>query len=393
MEDNKQIERLIYRFLTGELTVEEKEELDVWLQTNPDHRQQLEKICRELKIADEGKIFYQLDDEISWQKFRGGLLQKRWFVQRRRMRLWGRYAAILVLPLVLGGLGWLIFQQKTVMPVPLAEVADIVPGSGHAILVLNNGEERMLEGMQHNEIEIDEGGKVKQECQLLLYDSLAVVGQQETVYHTLKTPRGGEFQLLLSDGTKVWLNAGSQLRYPVAFGAGERRVSLMGEAYFEVSRDTSKPFYVETGELYVRVYGTAFNVNTNRIHEIQTVLLQGSVGLGICGSQEEVRLRPGELAGFDRKSRHFRVEQVNTSQYVAWKEGYFAFENESLEEIMEMLSRWYDVNVFFTSASLKDLRFTGYLRRYEHIKQILEAIQDVVEVHFSLEHHTLIISR
>lgn len=392
MEYDRQIERLIYRYLTGDLTDAERAELVKWQEASHENRQQLEIIRRELKLREEGELFYRINDEAAWLQFRGQLLQRHTSGRGRMLHRWMRYVAVLVIPLILGSLGWVLFRQEPDIPEQIAGVEEIVPGSGRAVLVLNNGDEKVLEGERRNLLKIDEGVKVKQEQQLLSYDSLTIPWQQELVYNTLKTPRGGEFQLILSDGTKVWMNAGSRLRYPVVFGAGERRVFLAGEAYFEVNRDTCKPFYVETDDLYVRVYGTSFNVNTCRLAETRTVLLKGSVGVGINGSQEEIRLQPGELAGYDRKSHHIRVEMVNVSQYIAWKEGYFAFENESLEEIMEMLARWYDVEVFFTSAPLKNLKFTGYLRKYGQITQILDAIEEVVDVHFTVERHTIIIS-
>lgn len=392
MEDNRQLEQLIFRFLTGNITESERADLEKWQEASPKHRQLLGKICRELQIREEGKLFYQLDDEAVWQKFRAKLLQQRLSGRKRMLNRWIRYVAVLVIPIMLGSLGWLLFRQVTGIAEEIGGIEEIVPGSGRAILVLNNGEEKILEGLGHSVLKIDEGITVKQEQQMLFYDTLTIPRMQKTVYNTLKIPRGGEFQLVLSDGTKVWLNAGSHLRYPVVFGDADRRVFLDGEAYFEVNRDTSRPFYVETEEIYVRVYGTCFNINTSCLTETRTVLLKGSVGVGVNGMQEEIRLQPGELAGYDRKSFHIRVEKVNVSQYVAWKEGYFAFENESLEEIMEMLGRWYDVEVFFTSASLKNLKFTGYLRKYGQITQILDAIKEMVDVHFTVERHTIIVS-
>lgn len=389
MKSTEQDEEIIYRFLIGDV---EDSELRDWLNERPENSKCLEKICRELKIAEEGKIFYHLEDEVAWQDFK--LKCSHQAAGKWRIRRFLRYAAILVLPLMVAFAGWMLYQQRG-ESLPDSVSRNIIPGDSQAILVLGNGEQKILQGKEQDEVEISEGIKAKQDGQVLRYDSaiLTLSNPHQGVYNTLKTPRGGEFQIVLSDGTRVWMNSESQLRYPVHFSGTERRVFLSGEAYFEVSRDSCCPFYVVTDEIYVRVYGTAFNINTNRLTEIQTMLVKGSVGIGEVGSKEEILLKPGEMAGFVRNSHQFRVEKVNMAQYIAWKDGYFAFENESLEEIMGMLGRWYDVDVFYSSNELKSLKFTGYLRKYEDIEYILGAIHEMVDVRFSIKGQTIIISK
>lgn len=392
MEMNERTEQFIYRFLIGDI---EDSELQDWLNENPENGKYLEKICGELKITDERKIFYQLEDEVAWQDFRSGLQRSRVVVVRKLLiRRYLRYAAVILLPLVVAFAGWILYQQRG-ESLSVRASQHIVPGDHRAILILSNGEQKMLEGEVRNEVEVVEGVKVKRDGQVLRYDSTSQIriNPEECVYNTLRTPRGGEFQIVLSDGTKVWMNSDSQLRYPVHFSGTERQVFLSGEAYFEVCPDSCRPFYVITNEVYVRVYGTMFNVNTQRLTEVQTVLVKGSVGVGRIGSKEEIRLKPGERADFIRNNQQFCVEKVNTAQYTAWKEGYFAFENESLEEIMEMLGRWYNVDVFYASNDLKSLKFTGYLRKYEDVSHILEAIQEVVGVQFSIKDQTIVISK
>ena len=199
--------------------------------------------------------------------------------------------------------------------------------------------------------------------------------------------------MLLSDGTMVYVNAATRLRYPVAFAGNERRVRLEGEAYFEVARDSARPFYVEAGDLRVRVYGTSFNVNTQREGETQAVLVEGRVGVKVAGMVEEVEMKSGELLRYDRGTGTLSVKSVDTRQYVAWKDGYFAFEDATLEEIMQKLALWYNVEVFFQSEEAKRFVFTGFMRKYEQIDTILAAVRDVTGVRYSISGRTVVISR
>jgi len=228
----------------------------------------------------------------------------------------------------------------------------------------------------------------------LEYDSLGAPEQEVVLaMNTLRVPRGGEFRLKLSDGTNVYLNSASELKYPVRFDEKERRVYLSGEAYFEVTKDSNRPFYVVMEEVQIRVYGTEFNVNTHQPGKVHTVLVDGKVGIKKRGMTEEVTMKPGELASFDREAGTFEVKEVDVRQYVVWKDGYFTFENESLEQILNTLSLWYDVDVFFQSEAVKQLVFTGYMKRYDDISEILNAITDVVGVNFTINGKTIIVSK
>ena len=168
---------------------------------------------------------------------------------------------------------------------------------------------------------------------------------------------------------------------------------MSGEAYFEVTKDSNRPFYVITEEVQVRVYGTEFNVNTHQPGKVHTVLVDGKVGIKKRGTTGEITMKPGELASFDRNAGTFEVKEVDVRQYVVWKDGYFTFENESLEQILNTLSLWYDVDVFFQSESAKQLVFTGYMKRYNDISEILNAITDVVGVNFTINGKTIIVSK
>ena len=214
----------------------------------------------------------------------------------------------------------------------------------------------------------------------------AKVEGEEIVYNTMRIPVGGFYQLALSDGSKVWLNSMTELRFPVTFTGEQRKVYLTGEAYFEVTYDTVHPFIVETPDgMEVKVYGTEFNMNTYGKGVVQTVLVKGKVGVrdGVHG--KEVMLEPRQMAEYDEKTGMVRVKNVDPYRYIAWKDGEFVFERETIEGIMERLSRWYDVKIFYGKESLKQKRFTGVVSRYEDITQVLRLIEGPATLRFEVK--------
>ena len=225
-------------------------------------------------------------------------------------------------------------------------------------------------------------GNIRIDSGKVVYSAQAVAQPGTVVYNTLSVPHGGEYRLLLADGTAVHLNAGSELRYPVAFAVAERKVYLKGEAWFEVAKDAERPFYVETDEVSIRVYGTAFNVNTHGLRATETILVEGEIGISGKGSTGERRMRhSGEIT--------FR--EVDIRKYTAWKNGEFCFNDDTLEEILEELGRWYDVKVIFRSAGKKDIRFSGHLKRYENIQKILGAISESTGIVFHISDRMIIV--
>ena len=377
------IERLIRLALLGAISATEKEKLSAWLDERPENRSLFEKIQREVRSSEELPVFCRLDEEEAWERFRRSRGRRR---GKRLVAL--RYAAAVA---VLVGVALSVWIYKD--GGPSHEETAIVPGSPKATLTVASGESVVLgDGGAEKVVEVTSGRQAKRSGDSLIYAATRpATGAEE--FNTLSIPKGGEFKLVLSDGTMVYLNAATRLRYPVAFGGNERRVRLEGEAYFEVARDSARPFYVEAGDLRVRVYGTSFNVNTQREGETQAVLVEGRVGVKVAGMVEEVEMKPGELLRYDRGTGTLSVKSVDTRQYVAWKDGYFAFEDATLEEIMQKLALWYNVEVFFQSEEAKRFVFTGFMRKYEQIDTILAAVRDVTGVRYSISGRTVVISR
>ena len=376
--DNNYIRRLIQLDLVGGLSPEEKGKLEDWINESEEHRLLFYKIKKQLSI-NEIRNYLQTDVEDAWKKVR----EKTFGAPPVRPRIrpkWLKYAAV-VLPVLLSITLWYAWKEK--MENKQATVACLSP-----VLTLDNGEKYQLDPEEQTEIYVNEEVKAYQAGGGLIYDTTA--RQEENKYNRIEVPRGSEYWIVLPDGTRVWLNAATELKYPVAFHAKERRVYLKGEAYFEVAPDKNRPFYVETEEVKVRVLGTVFDVNTHYTRGVRTVLVEGAVALE-WGDQKEIRMKPGELADFDRTTTEVTLKEVDVTSYISWKEGYFVFEDEPLEEIMHTLSLWYDKEFLFVGKRSRALHFSGHIKRYERIETILSAITDVTGVEFRMNGQIILI--
>ena len=376
--DNNYIRRLIQLDLVGGLSPEEKGKLEDWINESEEHRLLFCKIKKQLSI-NEIRNYLQTDVEDAWKKVR----EKTFGAPPVRPRIrpkWLKYAAV-VLPVLLSITLWYTWKEE--MKNKQATVARLSP-----VLTLDNGEKYQLDPEEQTEIYVNEEVKAYQAGGGLIYDTTA--RQEENKYNRIEVPRGSEYWIVLPDGTRVWLNAATELKYPVAFHAKERRVYLKGEAYFEVAPDKNRPFYVETEEVKIRVLGTVFDVNPHYTRGVRTVLVEGAVALE-WGDQKEIRMKPGELADFDRTTTEVTLKEVDVTSYISWKEGYFVFEDEPLEEIMHTLSLWYDKEFLFVGKRSRALHFSGHIKRYERIETILSAITDVTGVEFRMNGQIILI--
>ncbi|MGV3509862.1 MAG: FecR family protein, partial [Sphingobacteriaceae bacterium] len=228
---------------------------------------------------------------------------------------------------------------------------------------------------------------IKSDNGQLQYLSLNSDNKQEVLYNTLSIPRGGQYKVVLPDGTQVWLNAASSLKYPTAFNGNERVVQLEGEAYFEVAKNAAQPFRVEVKDVKVTVLGTHFNINgyTDEAH-IKTTLLEGSVKISKGPVQQ--LLHPGEQA-ITGKSSTIEVVKANSDEVLAWKNGYFNFHRSNLQEVMRQLSRWYDVDIKY-EGKVPDREFGGEISRNSKASEVLK-ILELSDVHFRIEGEHIIV--
>ncbi|MBC8004601.1 MAG: DUF4974 domain-containing protein [Verrucomicrobia bacterium] len=262
-------------------------------------------------------------------------------------------------------------------------VQSIEPGGCKAVLILDDGTQHDLTSGENTSIDADGIQIVNKDNQLQYID---IEGQTSDIqYNTLKIPRGGEYFLILSDGTKVWLNSETTLRFPVHFAKDIRSVELTGEAFFEVSKDANTPFVVSSGNQRVKVLGTQFNVSSYPDdRSIYTTLVEGSVEVSLKNKiNEKITLKPNEQSLVS--DTEFEKMEVDVNLYVAWKAGRFMFRDQPLEVIMKTLSKWYDVQFVFNEEKCKDIRFTGNLDRTSDFNSILKKIERTNEVKFEID--------
>ena len=377
--------QLIQLYLVGDLSGEEKVKLEEWVTQDPSREKLFKEICNEKSVASDFGIYEKVNKDSAWEKviLKGNIKQKN---NARRLG-WYKFVAAVMIPLMVVAVGYFIRETKQGIEPKDTEFASIEPGKSKDILRLADNRVIEITREQETRFDVAEGIAATNNLSGMVYPEQVAMGKAE--YNVLEVPRGGEYTVTLSDGTVVYLNSGSELRYPVAFGAERRDVFLSGEGYFEVAKDAERPFFVNADKLKIRVYGTSFNVNTYNIANVETVLVEGKIG--IQGNNAEYTVKPGQLALYNREKGTMEIRDVDVRPYVAWKEHEFMFDNESLEEIMNTLSLWYDVDVFFQTASLKQLHFTGHLGRYEEVSHILDAISGVTQVKFSVKGRTIIV--
>lgn len=385
MDDYKyKMIQLMHLYLSEAITDEEKQELQQWLDTSLKNKALFDRVKNDRHFGSKYKAFKSINHDAAFERF-----EKRVGVKSHVRYSWLKYVAIFLLPLSLG-VFLLLNTTKTEIEVPI--MAKIMPGEAKATLVLADGQFVNLQKDSVLDITVSPGASATSSSQGIDYSKVNVK-EKSTQYNTLKTPRGGEFKITLSDGSVVHLNSATELKYPVVFDEEKREVHVSGEAYFEVKKEENRPFYVVVDGMRIRVYGTSFNVNTQRDGFVQTVLVEGSVGIMAEGMAEECRMIPSQLAEYNKERSLIEVKEVEVEPYVAWKDGFFVFEDESLEQIMNTLSLWYDVDVFYVNPQLQGLHFTGHMRRYDQIDNILKAIGSAVGVTFSVKDRSIWISK
>jgi ferric-dicitrate binding protein FerR (iron transport regulator) len=304
-------------------------------------------------------------------------------------------AAALVITLGAGGYLWL--NDKPVKhapekPVAAVKLHDLPPGRDAAVLTLADGKKIVLDSasgaisQQGNVTVLNVNG-------MLSYAPTKKGAQDEVVYNTVSTARGNQYQLVLSDGTKVWLNSASSLRFPASFTGNSRDVELDGEGYFEVAKNAAKPFHVKTRTQDIEVLGTHFNVNAYKDEEmIKTTLLEGSVKVQVLsGTEVSAVLKPGEqaIAANDEGASIHITSDVDIDQVMAWKNGWFEFENTDLRMIMRQISRWYDVDIEYAIKTGNE-KYGGRISRNLNLSNILKMLENY-GVHFRLEGKTLVV--
>lgn len=353
------------------------EEVTAWLKEK-DHVELLDEIA-----AIRQKLSGQSYGENSEEEF---LYLEKSIYDRKSRRMTLRWSIAASIILLVG-----LFVGRTISGVrdihEEQELAKSVmqPGTSKAILMMADGKEVVLEQGQNLNILLNERVRVATSSQGIVYEERGK-GMVTEEYNKLTTPIGGEYSLVLSDGTKVFLNADSELKYPVEFSDGKRIVDLKGEAYFEVHKDSLRPFIVRINGAEVTVLGTSFNVNTyGDDGQIYTTLVNGSVRVSSMKNKQEEILKPGMQSVMNVQSGLLTVRKVDVEPYVAWREGRFVFRAMTLDLIMRQLQRWYDFEVFYQNSELKDYEFRGVIKRDMDLDKVLSVIKATTNVDFEVK--------
>lgn len=380
MDEIYKIADWILRELAGTLSEEEQQLLEQWKASSVENKNLYEKIRNQKHFTD-----YQLRCSVhDYRKKYQEFLDMRRATQRHRWLKRLKYAAVIFFPLCIS---WGIFFYTGVkQEVEILQTESILPGKPMAILTLPDGK-RVNLGGHEADLKIGNGIAVSH-MDTLAYTNSGMAAKTE--YHTVVIPRGGEYVLRLADGTSVWLNAETEVRYPTAFSGKERRIFLKGEAYFEVVRDTLHPFVIVSGPQELTVLGTSFCVRAYQDEgKIATTLESGKIH--IQADNHETDLIPGQQAVLTTEG--LQVQNVNTYLYTGWRKGKFVFENQSLGDIFRSLKRWYDVEVMYADPELEYAHFTGELWRYNNIREFLDKIEVLEKVRFVVKGKTITVRK
>lgn len=381
--EEQRLAYLLQQYRKGQITEDESLELKQMLNQGDGEsaiavlKEMLEKQERYTATEDKSVADAAFNRIISIDKTAGGKVKRP--AARFLLRPVFRYAAAAII-LLLGTGTYLYLQQgeKQVVVAVKRPSADILPGRDGAILKLADGSQIVLDSAGNGMLANEKGTEVLLNNGRLTYHAAST---SEVSYNTMIIPKGRQFQVMLSDGSKVWLNAESSLRYPTVFKGKERKVEITGEAFLEVAPDNKQPFIVTTHGMEVQVLGTSFNINAyNDEAQIKTTLAEGSVKV-ISGSSS-VMLTPGKQAVADKTSG-LKVLNADVNSEIAWKQGYFKFEDDSIEDIMRQLSRWYNVEVRYEGKITE--RFFSTVSRNVPISQVLTLLERTGAVHFTTE--------
>jgi len=377
LEKGIEVSRLIVKYLQGCISPEEKVMLDKWLEESSENREIYHRVQGRVNREERQRIIRKLNKRAAWERVDRNTKKYRHPILRRCMK----YAATIVLPLFMVGVGFYLIRDKEEIH-PVAEMVKISPGVTKAELVLADGHKDSLVSEEGVNIVKDGNG-------------VSYLGNKEEgdlAYNIMRVPRGGEFKVRLQDGTLVYMNSETELKYPVRFVGKERRVYLSGEAYFEVQRDTTKPFIVVMNGNEVRVLGTEFNVRSYEDEKCQfTTLVAGKVLL-TTHDHRCIELLPNEQGIVDPQG-DIRKEQVDVALYTAWKDGNFVFRKQSLEHIMEIVERWYDLKVTFEDEWCKQVSFSGNVERYDDFSKLAEMLEATGSVKFRIKNNEIYVTK
>ncbi len=385
----KKIAVLIAKLVSDEITKAELETLEAWRNKNSENGLLYTKLLSSRRYITWVNARNSFDAEDAWSEVFPGIKKKSRIIHLKKV---ARIAAIFLLPLIFGGVTYFYFNNLIVnKKINEQRYAEIKPGSSKATLTLGDGRSIILDSAAVVSLTEVDGTQIEKDQKELHYEKQERTNSKHQVFNTINVPRGGEYKLTLADGTRVYLNSMTVLKYPVQFSSDKREVELIGEAYFEVKKNAEKPFVVKTKEMEVTVLGTSFNVNAyEESKNSVTTLVEGKVKLTHPLTGDERILSPNQQAVMDNLSGDFLLKEVDVSLFTSWKDGQLIFYDMSLEDIMILLTRWYSAKVFYQNPEVKNLRFSGSLDKYDDIDKFLDIIEATQKVNVRVSDNTIL---
>jgi ferric-dicitrate binding protein FerR (iron transport regulator) len=393
MQNIDRIVSLIQKYLREEINSDESKELNYWVAQNNFNRQVFDELTKENSLTRELTPLSEADFDRIWNKI---ATQTKVVTMEPKQKLqWKYFAAACVLIFILVG-GYFWYNSNTKKDITKTTTTnnnnnnDVQPGTEKAVLTLADGTKITLDNTANGAIAQQGNTVVMKEDGLLAYNVDQAKSQKEILYNTLTTAKGEEYKsLVLADGTKVWLNSVSSIRFPTSFITNERIVEITGELYFEVAKNLSKPFKVRVNGMEVEVLGTHFNVNAYSDEAvIKTTLLKGSVK--VVNGKSLAIITPGQQAQVS-KNENVKVESnVDVEEVTAWKNGRFQFAGAGIEEVMRQISRWYDVEVVYEGKP-KEQHFRGGISRNVEASKVFKMLETTEAIKFRIEGKKVIV--
>lgn len=382
---------LISGYIRQRLTPEEHTELDRWVEKSDHNMLLFEQLTDEHYLGQSLKFLEQVDTEQALQK----VLSKIAAAPVKKPTLFSRlkHYTVAASVLLITGAAIVIYQfafKDSIHQEAIYAEADIQPGSHKATLILADGKTISLNDHQKGKVATQDHTSIeKNDSGSIIYQQQSGIAPTANLYNILKTPNGGQFQLVLPDGSKAWLNAASSIRYPVAFPSGERVVEITGEIFFQIVRNKNAPFKVKLKNEMITVLGTSFNVNSYQDEPfMQTTLVEGLVSIN--GDGRDIQLLPGQAAKW-KDLANVSVDAVSIEEITAWKEGLFVFENATIETIMRQVARWYDVQVKFEDSI--NHHFNAALPRNLPVSKLLRLLELTHRVQFKISGKTITVHK
>lgn len=376
-----EISDLIAEYLGGELSPAQEARLEEWLNEDENNQKLFDSICSKTTLNSKIRAYQETDSESAYLRF---ISKRRSLKMRSVIRIFGAAAAVVGLLFV----GWQLHQK----PIDTVQVAQVVIEDTTKAKVISPNKP-LLKKYTGEEFVIDSSGYIAENAIDEFGEQAQSEIQLETVFNEMVVPSQCDFYFIMNDGTKVWMNANSAVRYPVVFAKNERTIHVSGEVYLEVTTDSKRPFYVETEGMRVAVLGTSFNVRAYPDEHTQSVtLVEGKVKATI--QSQDYNLAPGKQLTHETdltKSAGVTIVNVDVSDITAWTRGYYVFKKSKLTVVAATLKNWYDIDIVFNTQNSKEIEYTGVINKNESLDFFINRLTEVSNVRCVIEENKLYI--